>query len=165
MTPEKWTAADLLSKLYYQYQHKTMSNAVVPEASIGEFGAYSNERSVRRIDALVMFLDKRWAVEIKVSRSDLRNEVANPHKQTLWRDHTHSFYFLVTPELLEYALEIVPKQFGVMSPYGSYLKVFRRSKRNPAPLDLPYTTLLRLGAAYGKSYREVKRWSEFPPST
>jgi hypothetical protein len=168
----KWTAAQLLEKLYWQYQMKIMSTAVIPEASIGHHSSWDvgfkdleslgTETSVRRIDALVLFTDKRWAVEIKVSLKDLKVELATPEKQTLWKLHTHSFYFLVAPALLEYALANVPKEFGVMSPHGSYIKVFRRAKRNAKPYDLPYSTVLRMGVAYGKSYRELKRLGEFP---
>jgi len=161
-----WTAAEILKVLHRQYQQSVMSTAVVPEASIGyhyssqlgykELAAIGAETSVRRIDALVLFRDKRWAIEIKVSLTDLKNELAHPEKQVLWRLHTHSFYFLVTPKLLDYALANVPKEFGVMMVQYSSVKIVRRAKKNLKPYDLPYSTILRMGLRYGDAYRELR---------
>lgn len=165
----KYTSDMMMSKLYRNYQQLVMSTAVVPEVSIGHnpyekehkgmTGTYG-EKSIRRIDALIMFRDKRWAVEIKVSLSDLKRELAEPEKQKLWAEHTHSFYFFVTPELLPYALEHVPRQYGVMSlnvpgAYGG-IQIMRRAKKNSDPKELPYATIRRMGITYGKMHREVQ---------
>lgn len=145
--------------LHRQYQIGVMSTAVVPEVSIGSVRGYDNHVSVRRIDALIMFRDKRWAVEIKVSRSDLKRDIDNPEKQILWAAHTHSLYFFVPPSLLAYALEVVPKKYGVMTfTEGgySYTLIKRRAKKNSDPLDLPYETVRRMAVAYGASHQKLK---------
>lgn len=145
--------------LHRQYQLHVMSTAVVPEVSIGDVRGYDNHMSVRRIDALIMFRDKRWAIEIKISRSDLKRDIDNAEKQVLWAMHTHSLYFFVPPALVPFALEVVPKQYGVMTfTEGgySYTKIVRRAKKNSTPLDLPYETIRRMGVAYGASHQKVK---------
>jgi hypothetical protein len=118
----------------------------------------SEHTTVRRIDAVVMFKDRSWAVEIKISRADLNRELANPAKTTLWRRHTSSFYYLVPPELLEYALLKVPTSSGVMSTSpGGRVQVHRRSARNLEPRVWPQVTLLRMMRALGKAQRELRR--------
>lgn len=176
---EKYTEADLFDKLTRQYK-AVMSTAVVPHASIGaeswtrdfkHFEKLGGETSVRRIDALILFREKRWAVEIKVSLQDLKQELANPAKQELWAAHTHSFYFFVAPHLLDYAKEHVPKQYGIMvadfqRPYQSYkgethyytetCYIARRAKKNLTPEEIPYATVRRMGVSYAKALREIQ---------
>lgn len=165
---KKWKASELLHQLYINYQQYEMSTAVIPEASIGFHNSYNlghaelasigSETTVRRIDALVLFRDKRWAVEIKVSKSDLNYEIAHPEKSALWLLHTHSYYFLVTPQLVEHAMAVVPKHFGIMAVETGYgpVQILRRAKKNLDPLPLPYATILRMGVAYGKAYRDLR---------
>lgn len=177
---EKYTEASLFDRLSRQYRG-VMSTAVVPHASIGaeswtkDFEHFKNlggETSVRRIDALVLFREKRWAVEIKVSLQDLKQELANPAKQELWAAHTHSFYFFVAPSLFDYAKANVPKQYGIMvadyqrawktydgttSYWTESCAVARRAKKNLNPEEIPYATVRRMGVSYAKTLREIQK--------
>lgn len=146
---------DLLEVLHWQYQ-MGMVNAVVPHAPLGlapsERGFFGSDKSatIRFIDALILFRDKRWAIEVKVSASDLRRELANVDKVTLWREHTHSFYYLVPPTLADIALAEVPTGFGVMTTQGRFTKILRRSKVNRTPHELPYDTWRRIARRHGR---------------
>ena len=177
---EKVTASDLYEQLYLGYS-TIMSTAVIPEASIvanynygadyKKLKALGSETSVRRIDALILFRDKRWAVEIKVSLSDLKSELAKPEKHALWALHTNSFYFLVAPNLVDYALANVPKQYGIMTSLRPMsredfqgktwewqekgITILRRAKVNKNPEEIPYHTWRRMGSAYAKTRREL----------
>jgi hypothetical protein len=153
----KWTESEMLRVLHHQYQTK-MVNAVVPHAPLGlagsEVGFHRSEKAatIRYVDALVLFRDKRWAIEIKVSASDLRRELANPDKVVLWRDHTNAFYYFVPPELAPIALAEVPKSAGVMTVEGGFFtKILRRSPINREPLELPYDTWRRISRRHGRN--------------
>lgn len=164
----KLTEADLFEALYWtQYPQ---GSATVRHASVGEPHQYVTrgvadraQHGVRRIDALVIKRsvakgDALWAVEIKVSASDLRRELANPEKTDAWAQYANAFYFLVTAELELLALEIVPKQFGVMVANSqSWYRVARRAKRNENPLPLPLDTWRRLAGSLGGSQVESIR--------
>lgn len=152
----EWNEARLLGNLYGQYGRK-MVNAVVPHAPLGlapnEVG-YHEARTdgldtIRFIDALVLFRQCRWAVECKVRLHDLRRELENPAKVALWRAHTHSFYYLVAPDLAATALSEVPTGFGVMVPAALGTAIIRRATSNPDPADLPYDTWRRIARRYG----------------
>lgn len=181
MTQPKYTAADLVARLRRHYHH-ILGCVIVEEVSIGHrqyergyktLSGTKAEKSVRRIDALVMFTDKRWAVEIKVSLTDLKRELATPEKQKLWADHTDAFYFLVTPALLEYAKTHVPKQYGIMVvdfvnvhektwgdkipwTFTDPIKVVRNAKKNLEPLSLPYTTTRRMAVRSDGHRKEIE---------
>jgi len=156
-TETMWTEADMLRVLHWQYQTK-MVNAVVPHAPLGlagsERGFYTadGDATIRYIDALVLFRDKRWAVEVKVSPSDLRRELSNPAKVKLWQEHTHAFYYFVPPALTAAALAEVPKSAGVMTVEGRHFtKILRRSAANREPRDLPYDTWRRIARRHGRN--------------
>jgi len=140
---------------------KRQRAAVVRHASVGEVFQYATagkagraQHSVRRIDALVIKRnaskgDVLWAVEIKVSASDLRSEIGDPGKTEAWAQYVNFFYFLVPPELLGLALEIIPPQYGVM--VGSnWCEIKRKARRNPSPLPLPLDTWRRLAGKLGE---------------
>lgn len=159
---ETATEAGMFASLYRsQFQQGA---AVVRHASVGEPYTYVTDghadraqHGVRRIDALVIKRnvahgDRLWAVEIKVSASDLRREIQSPEKAEAWAQYTHSFYFLVTPELEALALDIIPKRYGVMVTAGyrgTYTRVSRRAANNRAPLPLPLDTWRRLADKLG----------------
>ena len=155
---EKPTEESLFRSLYWaQYRQGA---AVCRHASVGEPYEYVTrgldqraQHGVRRIDALVIRRDVAkgdalWAVEVKVTSSDLRNELANPEKTATWAQYVHAFYFLVPPALAEIALSEVPQQYGVMVG-GDYPKVNRRARRNPSPLPLPLDTWRRIVSKLG----------------
>lgn len=166
VTTEPYTEREVLDALYIDYQATKMNGAVIRHVPLGlsssQPGFYDNlekQNTIRYIDALILKKDRLWAVEVKVSRSDLRRELANPSKSMLWREHTHSFYFAVTPDLIEFALDVVPVGFGVMCPWrlrGAPSKgIHRRAKNNPDPTPLPDELWRRLGMRLGKYQHEA----------
>jgi hypothetical protein len=141
-----------------------MSVGVFPEASmdapdepIMSGGVEYPRTRVRRADALVLFIGKRWAIEIKVSKADLRQDIADPSKQAAWAAHVHSLYFLVTPELLDLAKEIVPKAYGIMVPTGYGVEIRRRAKKNADPLPLQEATVRRMAKTHYLQREELVR--------
>lgn len=168
----KLTEGDLFEALYWtQYGQ---GSATVRHASVGEPHQYVTrgvqaraQHGVRRIDALVIKRnvskgDALWAVEIKVSAADLRRELSMPEKTLAWAQYTHAFYFLVTGELEALALDIVPKEFGVMvANSASWYRVARRARRNPSPLPLPLDTWRRLAASLGAMQANSLRAARF----
>lgn len=52
----------------------------------------------RRIDGLLLLGEQRTAIEVKVSRSDFRNETNE--KTRAWKRHSHRFVYLTPPGLL-----------------------------------------------------------------
>ncbi len=155
------TEADVFARLYAKYA--TNGDAVCPHLAIGHstfqrstddalpgFVPKDSDRSIRRIDAFIMRRSGiRWAVEIKVTAADLRQELKRPEKTALWRAHTHSFYYAVPPELEQIALTEVPPEFGVLVA-GSWLRNARRGPKNPTPLPIPDDTWRRLAARHGE---------------
>ena len=132
---------------------------VARHVSVGEPYLYATkgrdraEHSVRRIDALVIRRDLAkgdalWAVEIKVTASDLRHEVSQPEKTASWAQYVNAFYFLVPENLAGIAIAEVPKKYGVMvgTPFP---QIKRRAERNPAPLPLPLDTWRRMLSKLG----------------
>lgn len=144
------TEAEALRVLYQAYQHRKMVNAVVPHAALGLahasnwHGDAEPEDTIRYIDALVLFRDKRWAVEVKVTRGDLARELAVPVKSAAWRAHVHGFYVAVPPDLVEHAVATVPRDFAGIMRLTSFPQVVRRSTVNRQPHDLPYDTWRRI---------------------
>lgn len=135
--------------------------------------AYQKERELKRwgsnetywlekrryIDALIMknpSAPKLWAVEIKVSLSDLKVELKDPEKTATWHAHTHAFYFAVPPKLEEAALDLIPKKYGILkvmregSPGWEHTEVLRRSKVNKSPLPLDLRTYFALARRAGR---------------
>lgn len=171
------TAKDLLHRLDVQYS-RVMSTAVIPEASVGmmayEVDHYQDgsDKGVRRIDALVLFRDKRWGIEIKVSKSDLVKELSDPTKAAAWAKYVHAFYFFVTPDLIEFAKANVPPQYGILSTdvvrtwkrWGGGIAEYtdhgvahvRRAKKNSDPLPLTNGTIRRMAMSHMKLRREVE---------
>lgn len=135
---------------------------VIPHAPIGYANAEvgwdrtDKSTSIRYIDALVVRSNgDTWAVEIKVSISDLRRELAKPDKTVMWRAHTDFFYYLVTPDLLDVALAEIPRDIGVMTTDGyanTRTVIKRRPKRNPVTLPIPTDTWRRIASRYGSAH-------------
>lgn len=156
----KATEESLFRSLYYSQLRQ--GNSAVRHASVGEphlWGAPKFGRadhSVRRIDALVFRRsstgDSLWAVEIKVSLSDLRSELKKPEKTAAWAQYVDSFYFLVPEELRRVALDEIPSPYGVATAgrWGNHFQVVRRAKKNPGPKPLPMDTWRRMAGSLAK---------------
>lgn len=155
------TEKRLLDALYRQYQQGRLGAAVIRHVPLGlaykQKGFRADQRNgaentIRYIDALVLFKDKAWAVEVKVSKADLKRELETPAKSALWRAHTNAFYFLVPPEMVEHALEVIPKGSGILTLTldGTGTEIVRRATTNRAPEPLPDEMWRRLGARLGQ---------------
>ncbi|MFS0885333.1 hypothetical protein [Aeromicrobium sp. 179-A 4D2 NHS] len=151
----------LLDALYRQYQQGRLGAAVIRHVPLGL--AYKQkgfradqkqgaENTIRYIDALVLFKDKRWAVEVKVSKADLKRELETPAKSVLWRAHTNAFYFLVPPEMVDHATEVIPPGSGILTldPDSGGTVIVRRAKTNREPVELPEEMWRRLAARLGQ---------------
>ena len=129
-------------------------DAVIPHVPLGGTPGSAQpgtNKSIRYIDALIWFRrnDRRWAIEIKVTKQDLAQELRRPEKTELWRSHTHAFYYAVPPELREYAEENIPKGTGILI-VDKNVHNLRRAKLNHEPLDLPLDTYRRMLGRMGK---------------
>lgn len=135
-----WTEREMKRAIYLAYQERY---AVVTEVC-----AY--DPAERRIDALLFNPRERRAVEIKVSRADLLQDVNHPEKQEPWRQLTHKHYYAVPDTLLELAQSAVPMTSGIIvvtrqgeSAWG--VRVARPvSGGNPSPRPLPEKAIAAL---------------------
>lgn len=158
MSAEKPTEESMFRGLYISQFRQ--GAGVARHASVGEPYLYTTagkaaraQHGVRRIDALIIKRDltkgdSLWAVEIKVTASDLRHELAQPEKTASWAQYVNSFYFHVPEYLAAIALAEVPAQYGVM--VGEWPTIKRRAKKNLNPLPLPMDTWRRLAAKLGE---------------
>ena len=133
------------------------NEAVCPHAPLGltpvQGAKPGSSKSIRRIDALILFRNgERWAVEIKVSKQDLAQELRRPEKTALWKEHAHAFYYAVPVGLLEYALESVPKGVGVMVCGRHSTEIARRARKNRTPTEIPYSTWRRIAGRLGDAH-------------
>jgi hypothetical protein len=134
------------------YLHFTQRYAVVTEMTVTlprpEGWTYGIPLD-RRVDVLLISAKERVAVEVKVTKADLVADVADPAKQDAWRAITHRHAYAVPKELLETALEVVPKTSGVIavdldSRFGvSWARRIARDK-DRQPDDLPAHVLQRM---------------------
>lgn len=85
---------------------------------------------------------ERHALEVKVSRSDLLNELANPDKRAPFVAVTHRFY-LATPVGLVRDGEL-PDDCGLIEVHedGKHTRLARRAPRRADPDDLPPGALI-----------------------
>lgn len=152
------TEAAIVEALYRTYQKLKMVNAVVPHAPLGLAGSTNwggdadPEDTIRFIDALVLFRDKRWAVEAKISRGDLARELAAPVKSSAWRAHVHAFYIAVPPDLVDHAVETVPREFAGIMRADGWVRIVRRAVPNRQPVELPYDTWRRIARKGAKAH-------------
>lgn len=133
------------------------NEAVCPHVPIGKVpvqgAAPDSDSSIRRIDALILFRSgERWAVEIKVNKQDLMQELRRPEKTVLWREHSNAFYYAVPVRLLEYALVNVPRGVGVMVCGDDRVEIARRASKNKNPVEIPYATWRRVARRLGDLY-------------
>lgn len=156
----KVTELDIFKAIYFKYNTKAF-NAVCPHVSIGTMWGVGKDESVRRIDALVMEkTGKTTCFEIKVLRQDFLNDVNNPDKQELWREHSDFFYYVVPIDMVEYCKDKLPKGFGLMSYSFEYawpdLWVVKRSTRNKEKKPLPDQVMYRVLKQAGNYYSQLK---------
>lgn len=141
------TASQILDALRAKYPR----NAIVPELTITD--RWSREQPGlatvygRRIDALMFDGGQRTAVEIKVSKADARRETW--HKTAPWRNITHRFIYVTTPDIEFNDIGTPEHQpnwdcgHWVVHPDGK-VEVKRKAKINKYPEPLPNDVILRL---------------------
>lgn len=106
------SAADVMSALRLRWPESEYVH--VPEAP------QDSGRQGRKIDLLVISMwrsrgHERDAVEVKVSMSDLRREIAQPEKADWWWQHAHRFWVAVPESLADKAKPELPTGWGLLS--------------------------------------------------
>ena len=135
-----WTEREMKRALFFNYQERY---AVVTEVC-----AY--DPAERRIDVLLFNPRERRAVEIKVSRADLLQDVKHPEKQQPWRELVHKHYYAVPDPLLALAQQAVPLTSGiiVVTRQGDRawgVRIARpASVSNPSPRQIPEKAIAAL---------------------
>lgn len=103
---KKWTSDEI--EIAVANHFGVRQNIIVPNVSWG-FGYLGHE-----CDLLVLsgsgYLTE---IEIKVSKSDLKRDLQKSHNHK--SDLIKSLYFAVPIELLEYAIEILPSEYGIIT--------------------------------------------------
>lgn len=98
--------------------------------------------SSRRIDLLAIRAwrgkrgHERHAIEVKVSRADLRRELDQPAKWQAWAAVTHRFY-LAVPADLDLGGLVLPEQWGLITVNGAGTRQKRSAAHNYQAGDLP----------------------------
>lgn len=102
---------------------------------------------------------ERRAVEVKVSRTDLRKELAHPEKREPWMAVAHRFYFATPPDLIKDGE--LPDGCGLIEadPDGSVKVKVKAPRRDvgPIPERMAVEALRRAGTA------EVRGWFKTGP--
>lgn len=162
------------------YRHFVGRYAVITEVTCKEAAATGGMPwpRDRRCDVLLVNKTERIAVEVKVSRSDLLGDLADPDKQAAWTALTHRQAYAVPESLVAVALERVPATFGVLAVGDrtdhhriSSVRWARRAPKRkaqlvlgepaddpgPLPFAIVYTLLIRLAAA--EAHAKGHGWS------
>lgn len=146
-TQPKMKAADVIASVRRHYGAER--DGLGPEwAALEEFTLFPGG-GYRRAD---LFLVRAWrsapkgherhTIEVKVSRSDLRAELAKPGKAAVFEEVSHRFW-LATPHGLVKDIAELPAHWGLyeISP-GGRVKKTRQAKRNNDPAPLPEGALV-----------------------
>jgi hypothetical protein len=132
-------AADVVTAIRRRYGCET--DDIGPEwAALDEMDLQPGY-STRRVDLLAIRAwsgrpkgHERHAIEVKVSRADLRRELAQPEKWQAWAAVTHRFYLAVPAALNLDGFEL-PGAWGVLSVTAQGVRQTRRApRRDPEPL-------------------------------
>ena len=104
----------------------------------------SCDRGGRKIDRLVVSLWRSRgleldAVEVKVSYSDWRRELAEIEKADFWFVHTHRFWVAVPAELAPKVLPELPAPWGLLACTEAGTKVAKKPERHDAE-PMPWST-------------------------
>ena len=183
MKDGKFTAGDIYSLLYDRYKdHREYFCA----REVSDQTGWSN----RRLDfvACDCYASKGFAIyafEVKISKSDLRNELFDPTKHNVFFENI-DFFSIVAPDYVldaEY-IALIPKQWGIIKAIAGNDKLPNRlvTYRKPLALhdehdykmsrDFVFSLMRRLRddpsnksteaemrlAEYKKGYEEGKRW-------
>ena len=141
--PVKPTAAAVADAVRRHYRCATPGEGVDTNewASLDEFTLTPGLSGGARIDLLMVRAwsskpkgHERHAIEIKVNRGDLRNELAHPEKRAPFVAVCHRFYF-ATPEGLTDGIDL-PPDVGhlVMTERGTIRQARSCARREPDPV-------------------------------
>lgn len=154
--PPRFTAAEIATAVRRKYRCETAGTGMdVPEwAALEEFtlapgiaGYKGPDVGSARID---LFLVRCWqsqpkgherhAVEIKVTKADLRKELADPYKRAPFEAAAHRFWFAVPAGLCD-GIE-VPENIGIYEVTGNGVRTARGAARNDTPIEIPERTFV-----------------------
>lgn len=160
----KMTAADVVTAIRRHYGAER--DGLGPEwAALEEFtlqpgGGY------RRAD---LFLIRAWAgrpkgherhtIEVKVSRSDLRTELAKPAKAWPFEQVSHRFY-LATPRGLVKDTDVLPTHWGLYEVGPGGTRKVREATRNDTPDPLPEPAVVEAFRRAARSEARIRAASD-----
>lgn len=148
------TSRMMLSALYGHFAQRYACLTEITTVEHEPVGGHPLPRD-RRCDLLLISRTERIAVEVKVTRGDFRQDVADSSKQAAWVRLTHRQAYAVPAGLV--TPDEVPEGFGLLVVEGRLVRWARRAPKRPGhfPEDLPeritYALLHRLAAAEAKS--------------
>lgn len=140
----KQTAKDVVKAIYDKFGVESDRSGLPGEWSALQEFSYSVGGGARRID---VFLVRSWgggpkghqriAIEVKISRSDLLRELAQPHKFAVFKDMSHLAYFAVTEGVVKESDDLGEGVGLLVLQADGTLKQVIRAKKNPMPKSLP----------------------------
>lgn len=139
-------ASEIVTAVRRHYGCET--DNIGPEWSILDEMDLQPGHSTRRIDLLAIRAwrgkpkgHERHAIEVKVSRADLRREIDEPAKWQAWADVTHRYY-LAVPADLDLSGLVLPEQWGLYKVDGRGCRNRRAAAYNREAADLPETVAI-----------------------
>jgi hypothetical protein len=181
VAPAAWTEHRILCALYdhfavqswYPLTQLTLNVLRDPSEDADLLVPMPRRVGTRRIDMLAVRRAakkgigeiERLAIEVKVSRGDLRADLANPAKQEPWRQVAHRHAYAV-PEGMA-AVEEIPAESGVLTvAHRSGMDVVKWARRAPyseAPVEMPAQLVIALAARTARAEARIKGLSRWGP--
>lgn len=151
MANKKYKAEDLVTALRCRYEDHRRYALFEQVANATGYGARS------WVDAVVMCLWpsdglNRMAFEVKISRADFLNELANPTKNAWARHVCNEFWFVAPKDVIKE--EELPEGDGWLRPHGKGLAIVRHAKRKQADDSVEFI------AALARSMQKQKDWAK-----
>lgn len=164
---DKLTAADIVAAVRRRYGCET--DDLGPEwAALDEMDLQPGY-STRRIDLLLVRAwrsapagHERHAVEVKVSRADLRREVDDPHKWRAWHRHVHRFYLAVPADLNLDGIDL-PDEWGLITVTAAGTRLARQAPRHD-PDDLPEPVVVEVFRRAGRAESRIRQADDTDPA-
>lgn len=115
----------------------------IPEAPM------HSDRGGRKLDVLVLALWKSRGlavdgVEIKVSMSDFRRELAQPEKADWWWQRCDRFWIAAPSDVAKKIQPELPPAWGLLSCTPSGVRALVQAPRNPERQEIPWPTMIGL---------------------
>lgn len=155
MAKKKWKSSEMVELLKGKYPKQKY--ALITEVPNG-----TSDNKSRTADAIAMGCWKTVGIhlsgfEIKVSRSDWRNELNDLSKSAVFQKHCHRWWIVAAPGIVQ--VEEMPAEWGLMEPFGNGLRVKRAAAlTSPEPVEFNFlAALLRRACIYSESESEIKK--------